>query len=106
MTDASTHANEVVANVALELMGRGRSDCAALHPNDDVNMAQSTNDAYPTVLRLAVILATEPGWRAAGRRSARTCRSWERLHHVEHEPVPADPLVSDLADIRKHHPEG
>ena len=52
--------NEVVANVALEAMGRARGDYAALHPNDDVNMSQSTNDAYPTALRLAVILATDP----------------------------------------------
>src|SRR3546814_12615189 len=41
-------------------MGRQKGDYAALHPNDDVNMAQSTNDAYPTALRLAVIFATEP----------------------------------------------
>ena len=36
---------------------RGEGDYAALHPNDDVNMAQSTNDAYPTALKLAIILA-------------------------------------------------
>jgi aspartate ammonia-lyase len=59
-TSTNMNTNEVVANVALELMGRPRGDYAALHPNDDVNMAQSTNDAYPTALRLAVILGTEP----------------------------------------------
>jgi aspartate ammonia-lyase len=59
-TSTNMNANEVVANVALELMGRDRGDYAALHPNDDVNMAQSTNDAYPTALRLAIIFATEP----------------------------------------------
>ena len=58
------NANEVIANVALEVMGLPRGDYAALHPNDDVNMAQSTNDAYPTALRLAVIFATEPLARA------------------------------------------
>lgn len=59
-TSTNMNANEVIANVALELMGRNKGDYAALHPNDDVNMAQSTNDAYPTALRLAVIFATEP----------------------------------------------
>jgi aspartate ammonia-lyase len=59
-TSTNMNVNEVVANLALETMGRARGDYAALHPNDDVNRAQSTNDAYPTALRLAVIFATEP----------------------------------------------
>jgi aspartate ammonia-lyase len=59
-TSTNMNANEVVANVALEIMGRAKGDYAALHPNDDVNMAQSTNDAYPTALRLAIIFAAQP----------------------------------------------
>ena len=59
-TSTNMNANEVIANVALELMGRPKGEYASLHPNDDVNMAQSTNDAYPTALRLAIILATAP----------------------------------------------
>src|SRR5262249_19230984 len=59
-TSTNMNANEVVANVALECMGKAKGDYAALHPNDDVNMSQSTNDAYPTALRLAIILAAEP----------------------------------------------
>ena len=59
-TSTNMNANEVIANVALELMARARGDYAHMHPNDDVNMAQSTNDAYPTALRLAIILATAP----------------------------------------------
>jgi aspartate ammonia-lyase len=59
-TSTNMNANEVVANLGLELMGRRRGDYAALHPIDDVNMSQSTNDAYPTALRLAVIFATMP----------------------------------------------
>ncbi|VFU07790.1 aspartate ammonia-lyase [Methylocella tundrae] len=58
-TSTNMNANEVIANVALELIGRPRGDYGALHPIDDVNMAQSTNDAYPSALRLAVIFATE-----------------------------------------------
>ncbi|MER2196457.1 aspartate ammonia-lyase [Methylobacterium brachiatum] len=63
-TSTNMNANEVIANVALGLMGRKPGSYDALHPNDDVNMAQSTNDAYPTALRLAVILATQPLIRA------------------------------------------
>lgn len=59
-TSTNMNANEVIANVALEVLGRERGDYKSLHPNDDVNMAQSTNDAYPTALRLAVILGTDP----------------------------------------------
>lgn len=59
-TSTNMNANEVIANVGLRLMGKAPGDYAALHPNDDVNMAQSTNDAYPTALRLAVIFATQP----------------------------------------------
>ena len=59
-TSTNMNTNEVVANVALESMGRAKGDYAALHPNDDVNMSQSTNDAYPTALRLAVIFAADP----------------------------------------------
>ena len=52
-TSTNMNANEVIANRALELMGfeKGRYD--VLHPNDHVNASQSTNDVYPTALRLA-----------------------------------------------------
>jgi aspartate ammonia-lyase len=63
-TSTNMNANEVIANIALELMGRPHGDYAAMHPNDDVNMEQSTNDAYPTALRLAIILASQPLVRA------------------------------------------
>src|SRR3954467_12713351 len=59
-TSTNMNTNEVVANVALELMGKPKGDYKALHPNDDVNMAQSTNDAYPTALRLAIIFPAAP----------------------------------------------
>ena len=59
-TSTNMNANEVIANVALETKGEPRGAYAKLHPNDDVNMSQSTNDAYPTALRLAVIFGTEP----------------------------------------------
>jgi aspartate ammonia-lyase len=53
-TSTNMNANEVIANVALEAMGfeKGRYDM--LHPNDHVNASQSTNDVYPTAVRLAL----------------------------------------------------
>jgi aspartate ammonia-lyase len=53
-TSTNMNANEVIANLALETMGRPKGDYAALHPNDHVNASQSTNDVYPTAVRLAL----------------------------------------------------
>lgn len=53
-TSTNMNANEVIANRALELMGHARGDYDFLHPNEDVNLSQSTNDVYPTALRLAL----------------------------------------------------
>ncbi len=52
-TSTNMNANEVVCNKALEILGRPRGDYAFLHPNEHVNMSQSTNDVYPTALRIA-----------------------------------------------------
>jgi aspartate ammonia-lyase len=53
-TSTNMNANEVIANRALELLGRMRGEYDQLHPNNDVNLSQSTNDVYPTAMRLAV----------------------------------------------------
>jgi aspartate ammonia-lyase len=52
-TSTNMNANEVIANRALELLGRPKGDYKFLHPNEHVNMSQSTNDVYPTALKLA-----------------------------------------------------
>ncbi len=52
-TSTNMNANEVIANRALELLGHARGDYAMLHPIEHVNMSQSTNDVYPTALKLA-----------------------------------------------------
>jgi aspartate ammonia-lyase len=54
-TSTNMNANEVIANRALELMGHAKGDYHHLHPNTHVNMSQSTNDVYPTALKLAAI---------------------------------------------------
>ncbi len=48
--------NEVLANRALEILGAERGDYSRLHPNDHVNMSQSTNDTFPTAMHLAAML--------------------------------------------------
>lgn len=63
-TSTNMNMNEVLANRGLELMGHQRGAYAHLHPNDDVNLSQSTNDAYPTAVRVGVLLACA-GLRAA-----------------------------------------
>ena len=55
-TSTNMNANEVICNRALELLGHRRGEYQFLHPNTHVNMAQSTNDVYPTAMRLAMIL--------------------------------------------------
>ncbi|KRW70367.1 aspartate ammonia-lyase [Pseudomonas sp. TTU2014-096BSC] len=55
-TSTNMNANEVIANLALESMGHAKGEYRHLHPNNDVNMAQSTNDAYPTAIRLGLLL--------------------------------------------------
>ena len=53
-TSTNMNANEVIANRALELLGHRRGEYSIVHPNNHVNLSQSTNDVYPTALRLAI----------------------------------------------------
>ena len=55
-TSTNMNANEVLANVALEYMGHSKGQYQYLHPNNDINMSQSTNDVYPTAIRLGLLL--------------------------------------------------
>ncbi len=54
-TSHNMNANEVLANRAAEVLGGTRGDYRLVHPNDHVNMAQSTNDVFPTVMRIAAV---------------------------------------------------
>jgi len=58
-TSSNMNINEVLANIALELLGHEKGQYQYLHPNTDVNMSQSTNDVYPSSVRLAVLLNQE-----------------------------------------------
>lgn len=54
-TSHNMNANEVLANRAIEILGGQKGDYSIVHPNDHVNMAQSTNDVFPTAMRLAAL---------------------------------------------------
>ena len=54
-TSANMNANEVIANRAIEILGGEKGDYSLVHPNDDVNMAQSTNDVFPTAGKLTIL---------------------------------------------------
>src|SRR5690606_19891104 len=58
-TSTNMNANEVIANRALEILGHEKGEYAHLHPIDDVNRSQSTNDVYPTAIRLAATFAVQ-----------------------------------------------
>ncbi|CAB9528668.1 Fumarate hydratase class II [Seminavis robusta] len=59
-TSTNMNANEVIANRGLEILGRKKGEYQFLHPNNDVNKSQSTNDVYPTAVRLAIVFSDDP----------------------------------------------
>lgn len=58
-TSTNMNANEVLANIALELSGHKKGEYQFVEPHDDLNMSQSTNDSYPTAIKVAFILRNE-----------------------------------------------
>ena len=58
-TSTNMNANEVIANRALELSGKARGDYQHVHPNNHVNLSQSTNDVYPTAVKVALHVVIE-----------------------------------------------
>lgn len=54
-TQSNMNANEVIANRALELLGKDRGDKRTLHPNDHVNLSQSSNDTFPSAMHIAAV---------------------------------------------------
>ena len=84
-TSTNMNANEVIANRALELLGHAKGDYAHLHPNEHVNLSQSTNDVYPTAVKIATITAVRElprRWPGCSRpspprpTSSATCSRW------------------------------
>ncbi len=78
-TQTNMNVNEVIANRASEILGGGRGAQRLVHPNDDVNRSQSSNDAFPTAMHVAAALAIERRLRPslAQLRSALAAKSQE-----------------------------
>ena len=58
-TAFNMNTNEVIANVALRILGKGLGQYQHLHPNDHVNMSQSSNDTFPTAMHVAILFAVQ-----------------------------------------------
>jgi len=67
-TQTNMNVNEVLANRASELMGGERGQARRVHPNDDVNRGQSSNDTFPTAMHVAAVIALEKKLKPAVRR--------------------------------------
>ncbi|TRO52673.1 aspartate ammonia-lyase [Candidatus Bathyarchaeota archaeon] len=59
-TSFNMNVNEVLANRALEILGKKKGDYKSMSPNDHVNMGQSTNDTFPTATHIAILVALQP----------------------------------------------
>jgi aspartate ammonia-lyase len=76
------NSNEVIANRANEVLGGSRGEYAHLHPNDHVNYGQSTNDVFPTAMRLATLLALDAFYPVLDQLAATFAEKAEAFHHI------------------------
>ncbi|MGD0932053.1 MAG: aspartate ammonia-lyase [Candidatus Korobacteraceae bacterium] len=76
------NSNEVIANRAAELLGGARGEYKHVHPNDHVNYGQSTNDVFPTAMRLATLLELEKLYPALDNLVAALDEKGKEFHHV------------------------
>lgn len=111
-TSTNMNANEVIANRAVELLGGKRGDKSLIHPNDHVNMGQSTNDVFPTVMHVAALEAVErdlkPQVQKLYNSLARKAREFTdvvkagRTHLQDAVPMTLGQEFSGYADSLKH----
>ena len=95
-TSFNMNVNEVLANKALEILGKPKGDYKNVNPNDHVNMGQSTNDTFPTALHVSVLMALQPllsaldelaeAFEELGRKNANVLKSG-RTHLQDAVPV-------------------
>ncbi len=74
--------NEVIANRAIEILGGQRGEYEVCHPNDHVNFGQSTNDVYPTAMRLAAILLFDEVLESLGELERSFARKGKAFDHI------------------------
>ena len=111
-TSTNMNANEVIANRAIELLGGARGDHAVVHPNDDVNLGQSTNDVFPTALHVAALSGVEthllPAMRRLADALARQARSFAdvvkagRTHLQDAVPITLGQEFSGYESVLRH----
>ena len=84
-TQTNMNVNEVLANRASEMMGGGRGERRRVHPNDDVNKGQSSNDTFPTAMHVAAVIALEKRLKPALRALRQTLdkKATEFMHIVK-----------------------
>ena len=76
------NANEVIANRANEILGGKLGEYAQVHPNDHVNYGQSTNDVYPTAMRVATLLALDTLYPVLEQLAATFAEKARAFHHI------------------------
>ena len=76
------NANEVIANRAIEILGGSRGDYKVCHPNDHVNFGQSTNDVFPTAMRLAAVLLFDQVLDSLGELERSLARKGKAFDHI------------------------
>jgi aspartate ammonia-lyase len=81
-TSFNMNVNEVLANRALEILGREKGDYEFLSPNDHVNRAQSTNDTFPTAAHIACVMATDPLIKAIAELAGAFERKAQEFSHI------------------------
>lgn len=110
-TSFNMNVNEVIANRALEIIGKKKGDYESISPNDHVNMGQSTNDTFPTATHIAVLTALQPllleldrladAFAKQGRKHSKTVKSG-RTHLQDAVPVTIGQEFSGYASALKH----
>ncbi len=81
-TSANMNANEVLANIALELSGHKKGEYQFIEPHDDLNMGQSTNDVYPTAVKVALLLHNDKLVKVAQELSASFHKKGEEFNNL------------------------
>jgi aspartate ammonia-lyase len=76
------NANEVIANRAIEILGGKLGDYSLVHPNDHVNYGQSTNDVFPTAMRLATLLELENFYPVLAELEAALAKKGKEFHRI------------------------
>ncbi len=111
-TSTNMNANEVIASRAIEILGGKRGDKSLIHPNDHVNMGQSTNDVFPTAIHVAAMEAVEqhllPGLRTLAEAFQQKADEFQdvvkagRTHLQDAVPVTLGQEFSGYASVVRH----